>query len=254
MATTRAQSPSATGEQRTKRLISGLKLEHGLYPRHSVDSYHVKQLTEALRAGADFPAVVVEKATGRVVDGFHRISAVREVYGGEALIEALERVYECEEDLFLDAVRLNAGHGRRLAPYDQARCAAIGQRLSVDRSRLADALSVRPAAVDQLSAERFGSELSTRSPIPLKRTIQHMRGKSLSKAQIEANNKLGGHAQSYYANQLILLLENDLLDVENEKLLRRVAKLKGLVGDLEDRLGADLEDYLQEQAANREVS
>ncbi|MDQ3360940.1 MAG: hypothetical protein M3534_04605 [Actinomycetota bacterium] len=97
------------------------------------------------------------------MDGFHRVEAHRRIHGREALVEAIEKDYMGEGELFEDAVRLNSAHGSRLAPYDQVRCAAIAQWLSVDPGRLAAALSVRPSYVGDLTARRTGTELTTRT-------------------------------------------------------------------------------------------
>ena len=108
--------PRATTTRR--RLVSGLVLDRELSPRERLGSNHVRQLAEALRAGATFPPIVVQRGTSRVVDGFHRVEAHRRVYGREALVEVVEKEYVDDGELFLDAVRLNAAHGSRLAPYD----------------------------------------------------------------------------------------------------------------------------------------
>ena len=115
-----------------KRIISGLVLDRDLSPRARLGSNHVRQLAESLRAGAELPPIVVERQTSRVVDGFHRVEAHRRVYGPEALIDAVEKDYADEAELFEDAMRLNSAHGSRLAPYDQLRCVAIAERLSID--------------------------------------------------------------------------------------------------------------------------
>lgn len=130
-------------------------------------------------------------------------------------------------------MELNSHHGQRLATYDQLRCIGIAEELSIDYDRLAGTLSVRPSYVGDLSVRRMGTELGTRSPIPLKRTIEHMRGNALTKAQMEANQKLSGQSPAYTANQLILLIENNLLDTEDENLMRRIGYLKYLLDGIE---------------------
>ena len=216
------REPSAT----RKRLISGLVLDWESSPRASMGSNHVRQLVEAIRAGAALPPIVVERETSRVVDGFHRVEAHRRVYGREALIEVVEKDYPDEAEMFLDAMRLNSAHGSRLAPYDQLRCVGIAQELSIDPRRVAGALSVRPSYVGELSARRLGTELSTRSPIPLKRTIEHMRGRPLTPAQMEANKKLGGQSQAFYFNQINLLIENGLLNLEDSRVRAEIGRLE----------------------------
>lgn len=218
-------SPSSQLEA-TRRLISGLILDRELSPRARVGSNHIRQLDEALRAGASLPPIVVERKTSRVVDGFHRVEACRRVYGREALIDAVEKEYTDDAELFLDAVSLNSVHGARLASYDQLRCATIAQSLSIDPARMAGALSVRPSYIGDLTSRRSGTEISTRSPVPLKRTIEHMRGRALTPLQIEANHKLGGQSQTFYLNQINLLAENDLLDLESEPVRAELRRLE----------------------------
>lgn len=209
-----------------KRFVSGLVLDRELSPRARLGSNHVRQLAEALRAGATLPPIVVERETSRVVDGFHRVEAHRRVQGREALVDAIEKEYATEADLFEDAVRLNSAHGSRLAPYDHLRCATIAQKLSIEPSRLAAALSVRPSYVGDLTARRTGTEMTTRAAIPLKRTIEHMRGRNITPAQIEANDKLGGQDQAFYIGQLNILAENNLFDLDNERVREGLRRLE----------------------------
>jgi len=56
-----------------------------------------------------------------------------------------------------------------------------------------------------------------------------MAGKQLNKKQQETNKRLGGMQQSFYANQLIDLIESDLLDVNNPLLIERLRTLHGLL-------------------------
>ena len=67
---------------------------------------------------------------------------------------------------------------------------------------------------------------------PIKQTIKHMAGKRLTKKQYEANEKLSGMNQSFYANQIITLIESDLLDVKNEKLIATLVRLRDLLDGL----------------------
>ena len=219
------REPGTTSATR-RRLVSGLVLDRELSPRARLGSNHVRQLTEAIRAGATLPPIVVERDTSRVVDGFHRMEAYRRVYGREAIVEAEERDYTNEGELFLDAVRLNAIHGSRLASYDQLRCVAIAERLSISPDQVAGALSVRPSYVGDLSARRTGTELATSAPIPLKRTIEHMRGRPLTPEQIEVNTKLSGQSQTFYLGQLNMLAEANLFNLENPRVREGLRRLE----------------------------
>jgi hypothetical protein len=68
--------------------------------------------------------------------------------------------------------------------------------------------------------------------VPLKRTIQHMAGRTLTAAQMAVNKKLSGMEQLFYVNQIVLLIENGLLDMANEDLVERLRHLAGLIRKL----------------------
>lgn len=207
-------------------LASALVLDFTLYPRVSVDPQHVSYIMEAMRAGAAFPPVIVDKKSKRVIDGFHRIKAALRV-NPDAKIAVEWKSYRNEQEMLLEAVELNAGHGRMLAMYDRTRCVVLADALGIDPARIATALHLTVERVTELRTTRTAS--AGGEIVPLKRTLLHMTGKRLSKAQEKAQEKLSGMNQVFYANQLITLIEADLLDTENPVLMGALGKLYGLL-------------------------
>lgn len=65
--------------------------------------------------------------------------------------------------------------------------------------------------------------------MPLKNTVRHLAGKVLTTKQVDGNVKAGGMNQLFYVNQIVNLLENDLLDFSNMKLIDRLQYLKELL-------------------------
>lgn len=207
-------------------------LDYTIYPRAQVDSQHVHYMRQALKSGASLPPIIVCKKSLRVVDGFHRLTAMRLEFGDESTIEVIEKSYASEKELFLDAIRLNAPHGRRLTTFDRAHCLIIAKDLRIAVADIASAMSMTVDALGELRTDRVG-ELRVsggqNKPIALKRTIRHMAEKPLTDKQSAANDKLSGMQQSFYVNQVILLLENNLLDRSDENLLERLGVLHGLL-------------------------
>jgi hypothetical protein len=91
-------------------------------------------------------------------------------------------------------------------------------------------------AVGALVATRVGKLRAATSAagvlVPLKRTIQHMAGRSLTRAQEDVNGKLSGAAQSFYVNQIVMLIEQGLLNREDERLIAKLRRLRELLADL----------------------
>lgn len=222
--------------------IADLVLDFDFYPRSSVDKQHVHYMAEAISAGAELPPVIIDRKSKRVVDGFHRVRAYARLKGPKCKIEVVEKTYRDERQLFLDAMRYNANHGRMLSTYDRVHCLLRCDRLNIRTDDVASALNLTASAIETLRKERVGKLVGIRkkngAPMPLKRTIGHMKGKVLSKEQWEANEQLGGMQQLFYVNQLLMLIDSDLLDKENEALMERLALLGKKISELSGALAA----------------
>lgn len=208
--------------------LAELVLDYTLYPRPSIDSANVTALVAAIEAGATLPEIVVDDKSLRVVDGFHRVAAYRKVFGDDHAIPCQVRNYATDAELFLDAVRLNAAHGRRLTTHDLARSTAIGRKLGATDEQIAYSMGVTSQRFEKLIAARFtGFKADERPERVVKRTVIQLAdtGKRLTKDQIGAMPKIGGMSQLYYVNQLHLLIDNDMLDTGNEGLMARLAEL-----------------------------
>ena len=202
-----------------------------LYPRNNVDSHNVRNLVNALASGAELPPIICDRKSKRVTDGFHRRRAYLQFYGEDAEIMVIEKNYRDEAAMFLDAMRMNAGHGAKLDPCDRTHCVIIAERLSIPLDQVAGALQM---PIDKLGPLRqsIGTDGAGLS-IPLKRTISKgFGGRKLNKRQVEANTKLSGMSQQFYFNQCIELLEAGLLDKSDDKLIERCKVLFELLETL----------------------
>ena len=204
-----------------------MKRVKDLYPREKIDSMHVTTILEARRAGVKMPPCVIDKKSRRFIDGFHRARAEQRLDGPDAEIEVIEKSYRNEGEMFLDAVRYNASHGRMLNSFDRAHCILLADNLKVDPGVLAGAMSVTVDKIGELRVSKIAK--SNGLSVAIKRTIGHMAGKKLSKRQKDVNTKLGGMNQLFYVNQLCMLIESDLIDTENEDLMEGLAKLAELL-------------------------
>ena len=92
--------------------VAELVMDWKLYPRKEIDHVLVAKYAAAMSAGAVFPPIKVGLLNGRsiIVDGVHRFTA-RKLLETEYVDAVVER-FDSEADLFAEAVRLNAGHGK----------------------------------------------------------------------------------------------------------------------------------------------
>jgi hypothetical protein len=213
--------------------VASLTLDTTLYPRLDIDRQHVGHLAEALAAGAKLPPIIVWGNV--VIDGFHRTHAVMAVHGDDADIGVVEEDFKNKAEAFKRAMELNAVHGRRLDRADRMHSYWLARGLKLKDEDIAHSLNVSVDRLMQFVKQRSAKRNGKREV--LKRTIEHMAGRNLSKNQAEANDRLGGMTQVFYVNQVLLLIENDLIDLENEKLMARLEKLYDALKELHVRVG-----------------
>lgn len=128
-----------------------------------IDKERVAHLRDVLKAGGVLPPIVVDASTHKVVDGFHRSRAYFSLHGADARIPCLFHEYEDRGAILLDAIRLNATHGKPLTRQDQTRCVALAERLNVTLDQVASVMNVRPDRVANLQSVR--AKLATRHQV-----------------------------------------------------------------------------------------
>lgn len=152
--------------------LSVLERDKDIYPRQQLSHKTIENYAEALRAGAAFPPIEIQRiqdnGAGRVIvlDGWHRLAAheqvERETIRARYWREEILNKEEDFEELLKASVKFNLTHGDRLTESDFETVALkILDRRSVDEVRglktdLADYFAITPAAVSQW--EEFSKE------------------------------------------------------------------------------------------------
>jgi ParB-like chromosome segregation protein Spo0J len=211
-----------------QKKAASLVVDFSLYPRNSISSMHVNDIAEAMLKGEPMPPVVICKNTLRIVDGVHRTRAAIKI-DPEAKINVIAKVYANEQEIWRDAMRLNAKHGLRLSHYDFARCAVRSTELGLTPDELASDLCLTREKLDSLILRKTAFK-SDGTLTPIKQTAGHLARKVLSSKQLEGVEKAVGHHQVYLVRQLIGIFESDLFNYDNEVLVQEALKLKDTIG------------------------
>lgn len=215
--------------------LAKLVEDFSIYPRHAVDDGNVSSLANALKSGATLPAIVVEKKSNRIVDGWHRARAYRRVLGPEAAVDVEEIEYPSEGELLKDAVRRNSAHGRKLDTIDQVRAMTLCQERGISLQDVAIVLHIPEERLQKLSVRLATAEKSGPGTVPgtltvaLKRPVAHMAGEILSPEQMEAHGRAPGVSYLLLVTQLRDALGNGFINTDDERLMMA---LRGLADDL----------------------
>jgi hypothetical protein len=211
-------------EKKMKIRLADLVLDPALQVR-DVNDQTVMKYANAMRTGAQFPPVLVEEGTNRVVCGFHRTMAMRRVYTPEHIVGVESRIYKSELDALRDATRDNATHGLPLTSWDIKRLVLRFNEAGATLDELSGLLNMplkrlqRMAGMTVVVVGKRGKTefVETR---PLKRGCEHLVGKRISEKAYEAHAShdrgIGGLA---LVNNLRWRLENGFLDLESPELI-----------------------------------
>lgn len=167
---------------------SDIVQDMSFYPRCAIDWSHVDSLSEALEAGAELPAIVICAQTNKVVDGIHRLNATMRVRGADAEIEAIEKDYASQREMFLDAIRYNAKHGQPLSPSDRQHCALSCKKFGADDMDVAGAIGITTMALGKLRS--LNSKRNEPDPV-----VRDMEGEAVEQPSEEDSGNKRRHAK-----------------------------------------------------------
>lgn len=211
--------------------IANLVEDYALYPRHAVDSAYVNQLAQAIEAGEglNLPHPVVDAATLRIIDGFHRVRAWRKVIGPSGSIPVDMRSYPDLAAMIEDAVKLNAAHGRKLDSQDRTRSALMLSEVGYDVPRIAAVLHTTEAQVIRLQAKVV---VVDGKPLPAKPVVWSEPGEPprvLTADQYEVVRSSSGYRTAQTVTQLTRELNTGIIDVTDENLAGKLRALRDAI-------------------------
>ena len=171
------------------------------------------------------PPITVDSSSYKVTDGRHRIEAFKKL--DLKFIDTELKEYASEAEMFADAIRLNASHGRALSVMDEVHCLAKAQEFKLEQSIVATLLNITTERAEELVSNRLAT--SGKENIVLKGSTAWMAGRKMTDGEVAYNRTAGGPRQSFYINQVIAMLENDAVNWEATQVSNGLKKLFGLL-------------------------
>lgn len=203
--------------------VATLVEDFALYPRNKVDDSHVSDLVRALQAGRTLPPIIADAKSKRIVDGFHRGRAHRKHFGEEAMVQVEFREYASDAELFLDAVELNASHGRKLDRHDQTRIVLRLRELHVPDQQIAIRLHVPEPTIQHLAIRVVLTPSG--DAMPSKRGLEYLRGERMTSEQVTVVGSVRSAESGRLCLELSRLLDAGLVDLDNAVIVERLQTL-----------------------------
>jgi hypothetical protein len=196
--------------------ISELIIDFSLYPREKLNQDNVDRILLALESGlmpSNFPKIIIDKKSRKIVDGFHRKTAFEQFFGPDCEIETIEKNYSSDKDFYLDAVRYNSIHGKNL-DFNFTIKKAID--LKISSILISNSLNITKAYTDKI--------VSAHKSIVVKHSSNLLLNHSNESVKKKKNNryKYSKTENDYRYNESIAKL---MEKISQERLLQEVADL-----------------------------
>jgi len=210
----------------TTRKVKAIELvfDWNMWPRQSaqrLDSTNIADMRAALRAGFSLPPIVINKKDMRIVDGFHRVRAVLDVFGDDAEIEAIAKEYESDAQMFLEGGALNMhwNHGLKMGPKDRAHFILKCRKLKIPPAAIAEALHIDEKAMRDFVAKR-SAKTKDGEVIPLPAGARGLAGKELTEVQEHFARTANGCLPEMYISMLLNALNAEAVMLDGKTLSR----------------------------------
>jgi len=213
----------------TEKIKAALLIEDfSLYPRSKVDAIHVRNLAHSLEAGEQLPPLIVDQQN-RLIDGFHRRRAHLRIFGDEAIVSIKRIKYNGDKEAFLDALRFNSRHGKGITGSEQTGAIIKARELKIDPEAITSAMGITSEKYQIITKSKIAKIDNSKMEVALKRSVAHIskQDKKISKCQVKAINSAPGQPQSLILLQINRLIESDLIDWDNEKVVNGFKRLWG---------------------------
>lgn len=152
--------------------LSAIVFDSDIYPRSEWSQSTVDRYAEALAAGEEFPAVVLERDTNRLLDGMHRARAHRQAERETIAVEYHTVPAGVPAKLY--AASLSAKHGDRIAREDLA---AIAREIAMENPDYNLVTIAKYAGVTRQTVSRWVGDITER-----RREIRKVRALLLTRA------------------------------------------------------------------------
>ena len=216
--------------------LKNLVFDDELTSIRKINPVTVSKYRQSYRQGADFPRIIIERETKKIVSGNHRVTAMLAEFGNDYVIDVIAKSYKHRKELLYDFARENAKHGEPLDTYTKKKLVLSAIKQGGKIEDLAKILNTPAAKLENYGNDLIGVTVGSKvEQRPAKHGYRPER--PISEADYKQHEKYDkGMSVVQQANQLSRWIEADAVACND----RNLSALK--------KLHVNIESWLQENS------
>ena len=214
--------------------IIELKFDDELLELRPLDTHGVSKYRQAMREGAKFPKIVIDD-TNTIVAGNHRVTAYREEFGDNYIVDADRVSFDSPRARIEYFAKDNATHGLPLASIEKKRITLKLLGLGSSAESLASMFGVSVKRIEEWAGftvcviGNVGAPgtVTTREYLPLKKGSESMAVEEVTKAEYEQHNDSDlGYEDYFLADYLASRLRRGWVNFDDDRTAESLRNLR----------------------------
>lgn len=203
--------------------LSELKQSEDILEIRRVNPVFVSRYRQSMREGDQFPPMLIDQHK-TIISGNHRYEAYLAEFGDDHTVKVVQKTYKNDADRIEDAIRENARHGNPLDGISRKR--AIQKLIDLGREpeAVGKLLGVSVSQIKKISDLYVVVRGNGKKPV--KRGLEHLAGKTMTKKQYEDHDKKDRAMNVYQqCEQLVRWLDAGHVNLEEPRNVEALQKL-----------------------------
>ena len=201
----------------------------GRYRVRDIDPHKVTIFKDRFKTGAQFPPIVLDQ-NYNIIEGNHRYQALMNL-NPDCEVEVIVKHYDSVKDRLIDAGIYNQKNGFPLDAFEEKRLAFRLRGAKASESEIEKAVGRPFKIIERWYGQAIlvvGAKGQSREE-PRKGGIARSI-KEVSDSQYEVIvNKASGWSPTFHIDQIVLHIDNETIDLEDERVIDRLKALSDLL-------------------------
>lgn len=209
--------------------IKDIIIDKELYPRISVDWTTCARYYNAFKSGAVFPPIAVAKLDGiyYLVDGAHRLKIYSD--SGEEYTQSEVLYGLSKEEIYLEAVKRNIGHGRQFSTQEVTNICITLEKWNLSKEKISELVNIPMENITPFIAKRSIRITDTGERVALKAPLRNLIEISPDIDKDINQKRFNSKSQVQILEMVISLLKNGWINNTSEIVIERLKKIYELL-------------------------
>lgn len=213
--------------------------EDGTLQIRKINKQIVGEWVNKMKLGIQFPPMLIDGKSKKLIDGFHRIRAYQQALKVDDEVSVIMKDYKDEGEMILDAYSENNKHGFSMSTFDNKKGLYRLRGLGISENIIQITLGISNIKIKKWDRENVIVIVDNEKvTMPIKKGNEHLYGQEISKEVYEdMDQTYSGWNVTFHVNQILKRINDGTIDKNNEEQNMALAELRDAINIFIKKIG-----------------